>query len=347
MVKELVLVRIILMLMIFVHHINTAYNGGYSAVAAFFVLSGFVLTLGYHSKVSLHDFSYSRYLKKRLIRLYPVHWVCLLLFLLLFFVLEKNSEMSYRALAMNCMLLQSWVPSMDVYFSFNSPSWYCSSLLMFVVFFPLFMKFIADIPFRKQIVFFSILLGIYIMLWIVFPDAWRHSVLYINPVMRLFDCLLGVGTALFVLHLDRNKNIMDICRNHYKLLQVASILALIILVLLSLYLPGKWKSFSILYWLPTIVVLVSLTILNHVQKLNMLSSILTSSPMQLIGQCSFSFFMIHALVIRFGRVYVLSVFPYGHNICIQALVLFIISFLLAQALYYFIEIKLIKLLIKT
>lgn len=347
MVKEIASIRILLMLMIFAHHINTAYNGGYSAVAAFFVLSGFVLTLGYHSKVSLPDFSYGAYLKKRLVRLYPIHWVCLLLFLLLLFIVEKDTEISFRALTMNAMLLQSWVPSMDVYFSFNSPSWYCSSLLLFVASFPLFMKFMVVVPFRKQLLFFSILLGIYIILWIVFPNAWRHPVLYINPVMRLFDCLLGVGTALFVLYVSKYKSIMDICRNHHKLLQVVALLALIVLVLLSLYLPGKWKSFSLLYWLPTVVVLASLTVLNRIQKPNVLSSLLSSSPMQWIGQCSFSFFMIHAIVIRFGREYVSSIIPYGHNVYIQALVLLAISFLLAQALYYLIEIKLTKLFIKS
>lgn len=69
-------------LMIFAHHENTIDNPylvafGPCAVSFFFILSGFSMCMGYYHKVFNTDFSWKRFMAKRIIRLYPLHLVLL------------------------------------------------------------------------------------------------------------------------------------------------------------------------------------------------------------------------------------------------------------------------------
>lgn len=339
MIKELTSIRILLMLMIFIHHINTSYNGGYPAVAGFFVLGGFVMTLGYKQKVESLDFSYSSYLFKRLLRIYPMHWICLFMMLIVMLLKGGEINLSINTLVLNALLLQSWVPEMNVYFSYNSLSWYCSSLILFIAFFPLFIRYITNLSSKYKIILWSIIISLYVVMWSVFPARWHHPVLYVNPVMRLYDSLVGVGGALLVLHIKDNEKLLESITSR-KILQLLSIVGIIMLVLLSLCLSGMWKSFSLVYWIPIIIVICSLTLLNYSQKNNILSLIITSKPILWMGRCSFSFYMIHALVIRFMTSYTIKYIPFCDNILVRATILFIISFCLAQILYTIVEVKL-------
>ena len=339
MIKELTSIRILLMLMIFVHHIYTSYNGGYPAVAGFFVLGGFVMTLGYKDKMESDNFSYSSYLIKRLLRIYPMHWVCLSLMLLITFIKGGVAVPSYSNLILNALLLQSWVPEMDVYFSYNALSWYCFSLILFIVFFPLFIQSLARANKSDKIILWSIIVGLYMLLWAVFPTTWRHAVLYINPVMRLFDSLIGVGAALLILHIKNNPSCLESISKHKTLLQILPIVGIISFILSSVYLQGVWKSCSLIYWISILPVIISLTLLSCIKSENSLSHILTSKPILWIGRCSFSFYMIHALVIRFLTSYTAKYIPLCDNVFIRTAVLFIISFGLAQVLYSIVEVK--------
>ena len=318
------------------------YNGGYSAVAAFFVLGGFVMTLGYKKKIESSEFSYSSYLTKRLLKIYPLHWICLFVMLLVALLQGNAMIPSMKIVALNALLLQSWIPKMEVYFSYNSLSWYCSSLLLFIAFFPLFIKSLINVSNKKMILLWSFIVGLYVVLWILCPKEWRHPVLYINPVMRLFDSLVGVGAAIFVCNIKKNEECSSFCTKHSTFLQILTILCLILFVGMSLWLKGVWKSFSLLYWIPIVVICVSLTLLGNIKKETILSKFLTSVPLQWIGRCSFSFYMCHALVIRYLTEYVQLYVPHGNNLYVRALILFTISYVLAQVLYYLVEIKLTK-----
>lgn len=69
-------------LLIFTHHKNAIDNPwlaafGPCAVSFFFMLSGFSMCLGYYRKVMEQVFSWKRFMNKRIIRLYPLHLLCL------------------------------------------------------------------------------------------------------------------------------------------------------------------------------------------------------------------------------------------------------------------------------
>ena len=104
--------------------------GGDCGVAFFLMLSGFVLSLRYGGKLREGSFHYGRFLKRRFLKLYPLHLLCLVFFLA---VARPRLDLS---VLLNALLLQSWVPRPDYYFSCNSVSWFLSSLFFCYLLFP-------------------------------------------------------------------------------------------------------------------------------------------------------------------------------------------------------------------
>ena len=122
-IKELTALRGIFMVMIFLFHEHVYSGGGTLGVTFFFVLSGFSLTLGYYDKIQDGRFYYRPFIKKRLVKFIPLHWLTLVLAVIL-----KGSIAIYSVLSLeftaNALLLQSWVPLESFYLSFNSVSWF-------------------------------------------------------------------------------------------------------------------------------------------------------------------------------------------------------------------------------
>ena len=104
------------------------------AVPLFFVLSGFVLTIGADKYWTWSDFFVAR-----IARIWPAH-VAALAFLIL--ILLPGSLAFFRSaqalglMAINGLLLQAWWPEQAVYWSYNAPSWSVSCELFFYATFP-------------------------------------------------------------------------------------------------------------------------------------------------------------------------------------------------------------------
>lgn len=75
--------RFIFALMIFLHHFPVNGKGLFEAggscgVSFFLILSGFAMAAGYGEKALSSSFSFGNYMKKRGARIYPLHFLCLL-----------------------------------------------------------------------------------------------------------------------------------------------------------------------------------------------------------------------------------------------------------------------------
>ena len=147
--------RVWAMMMVFLSHTSLYPAGGMGAMT-FFVLGGFCMTLGYRDKILSDQFNYLDFVKNRLLKLFPLHWITLLVAVLL--QINDGSFILSRKLIANFMLLQSWVPKMDYYFSFNAVAWYLSTLMLFVVLFPAIILLIEKMTQRQRIISFIFLL---------------------------------------------------------------------------------------------------------------------------------------------------------------------------------------------
>ncbi|MGY3079930.1 peptidoglycan/LPS O-acetylase OafA/YrhL [Bradyrhizobium sp. LM6.10] len=137
--------RFVAALGVFVFHLKTldsgiapAWNGSYGLfVDMFFILSGFVISYSYPSDARGLK-AYSRFMIRRIARIYPLHFLTLLVFVLLIgFGLDRSARSTPLDFLYNLVLLQAW--GVTDHLSFNSPSWSISAEFFCYLVFPLLM----------------------------------------------------------------------------------------------------------------------------------------------------------------------------------------------------------------
>lgn len=220
------------------------------AVAFFFVLGGFGLTLGYIDRVTTTAFSYKHYLTKRFVKFYPLHWICLLAALPLSFLSFNLKQLP--VLAINAALLQTWIPLRGVYFSFNAVSWYLADTMFFAMVFPFLLKWIVRASSKGKV---WIALGFavgYAIVAFLTPANIHHAILYISPYMRLTDFVLGIYLALAFLKL-KEKPLLFLRGS--ELVQIMTVTFIAILVIESCVLSEDAVLYAPVYW-PFIALLI-------------------------------------------------------------------------------------------
>lgn len=199
--------------MIVFHHtylgiiINEKLGGEYiywgQGVSFFFVLSGFIL---WHVYPNNFDFlAAKKFLVSRVARIWPLHVFLLLGGSCLGIYQHTHDNGSWQVFMANLCLMQAWVPLVSYYFSYNSLSWSISTEVGF------YLSFILIRLFRQNI--YAYLVFSLFLLVIVFsfcnalsltPEGssiWSekgisvHGLVYISPLGRLFEFVLGAFVA--------------------------------------------------------------------------------------------------------------------------------------------------------
>jgi len=248
--------------------------GGDCGVAFFFVLSGFVLSLGYGRQLDSGTFHYATFMRRRLLKIFPLHLLCLVLFLVLFHAKETIDG----RLVLNVLLLQSWIPDDHYYFSYNGVSWFLSCLLFLYAVFPLAYRMANRLG-------LSVVLAFCLVAYVLVPYDKVNAILYVNPLMRFVDFFLGImlSKAFVRLH-DRTAT--------YAWVEPVLTLLLVLLLLAYPYADEKLRN-APLYW----IVLLPLVVAFACQK-GPVSRLLMCRPLQWLGALSMPIFLIHPIVFR-------------------------------------------------
>ena len=275
MIATLQSLRFFFILLIFMSHfayggIPALDAGGDCGVAFFFVLSGFVTSFGYADRLRSGAFSYGRFLKRRLSKLYPLHLLCLAVWLVM-----AGLPLGLPVL-LNALLLQSWVPLADYYFSCNAVSWFLSDLLLCYLLFPWLFRHLS----RRWLVVVAVA---YALLAIFLPESQVNAVLYVNPLVRLVDFVWGM--ALFRLYESQPS---------FRFSSATEWL-MVVLVLAALaaypWLPAKLRTASF-YWL---VILPAIWV--FARGGGVVSRFLCSRWLQWLAALAMPVFLIHKMVI--------------------------------------------------
>ncbi|MGB0903437.1 MAG: acyltransferase family protein, partial [Mangrovicoccus sp.] len=167
-----------------------------NAVSFFFVLSGFILTCSYQSRIA--SIRYRDFLLVRFARIWPAHIAVLLLcvFWLVPAGFEKQmAKLSTIELGQIIFLLQSWTPDRAVFWGLNAPAWTISVELFFYACFPLLILGLRNYRWKTLIGMALILIAYF---WAVdsfasFPDPFT-SFGYgeAMPLIRLPEFMLGI-----------------------------------------------------------------------------------------------------------------------------------------------------------
>lgn len=304
--------RFIFVMLIFMSHF--AYHGvgafdagGDGGVAFFFLLSGFVVSLGYGRQLREGTFSYGRFMRRRLQKVYPLHLLCLL-----FFLAVARPPLDLRVL-LNVLLLQCWLPDADYYYACNSVSWFLSSLMFSYLLFPLLFRLCR----RRW--FPPLLLAACAVVYVLTPYARITDILYVNPLVRMVDFCLGIVLCRYF---EQGVSVHASSSSWQELL--VTVFAVVAFMAYPLA-DGKLRN-APLFWLVLLPF-----ILVFARGGGVLSSFLCRRPLVWLGSLSMPLFMTHQLLIGI-LTYRLFFLPYLSMLALCILASLLISLLLSRVL---------------
>lgn len=270
------------------HNGRIFHEGGPAGVQFFFMLSGFVLCAAYHGQLTEHRFDYGNYLRRRFVRIFPVHWLALAycVALLLIFSLPDAG-----ALAANFFAVQAWTPTYE--YGLNVPSWALGPILFFYLLFPILFMWQArhKVSFRLFCaVGAAVLLGLTVFQPVA-PDGDfpTHNEAWINrlfPPVRLLDFCVGMLVwECYVRMKDRRFD----CR-HKTAAEVCVVALWIVTAVLSVHVAQKWQT-QFLWAIPTAMLILTFALFN--EEGGKVSRFMQLRPLVYFGNISMVFYLFH------------------------------------------------------
>lgn len=278
------------------HHLGLYEAGGDSRVCFFMILSGFVMSAGYWEKIITNQISYKKFMEKRFLRLYPLHLIGFLIAILL--IPCYSTLLRPTVTITNLMMLQSWIPIQDYYFSFDAPSWCLSDMFFCYLFFPIVVLSLKKCSPELSFIIILLLYAAYFLSVSLMPSSLLMPLIYINPLFRTVDFILGI--IMWQLYVCLNETTFVSTYNRLptiiKSLIELTIVAVYVLFVLKSQSVAERYSLVSFWWVPTIIVIVYFAISDR--RGGFVSQILSSRILTGFGQLSFSFYMLHVPMIK-------------------------------------------------
>lgn len=267
---------------------ESVFREGYMGVTFFFILSGFILSHSYTERLR-QGMTYRQFLATRLARIYPLHLLTLLIALpiaLASLISGKRSlSIFLEGLIANLALLQAFSPVSDIHFSMNAPSWSISNEMFFYALFPL-------LVFSRSAYLFcsaSVLLIAQQVVGNVADGNTAHFLVYVFPPSRITDFIIGILLHRFF---ARTRPPAASLATGF---QFVSLTIFAVCVTLKALIP-QYARYD-LYYIPAF----SLIIVSFAWQHGLISKSLSSKKFVFLGNASFSLYLIHQLVIRYGE----------------------------------------------
>lgn len=262
---------------------------GHLGVSIFFVLSGFVLFMNYYRDNST-KVDAKRFYVARFARIYPVFLVTTLMALPME-VFSKTKNFFWESLGMNVSLTQCLLPMTCG--SFNDVSWSVAIEAFFYLTFPSLLLLFAK---PKRLVVALVLMVCYV----ITVNQWDQGNFYTGhrfPVNRTVEFFTGMIGAWFFMHRCQFKNstLPSIFRLNIICLLLSAIILVSMPVLLTLFhLP---RQLDFLFYTPfSILIILSLSTL---ERKGLALSGVTAKWAIYLGEISYSFYLIHNLILRY------------------------------------------------
>lgn len=341
MIKPLTSLRFIFALTVFLSHMATKdsnllymsiqrrfFSEGYIGVSFFFILSGFILSLNYKDKINEKRISLKDFWIARIAKIYPLHLLTLFIALPSTIKGAILSPMFWMfKLTMNLFLLQSFIPDKEIYFSFNSPSWAISDEVFFYVMFP----FITAFYFKFS-KFLHLTIGLVLLIPVaifLMHDGLEYHFFYINPFARIVDFIIGI--LLYQLYESGKVKHFFSHTASATLLEFAACGSFLLFLGFHDIVPPYYR-FSCYYWFPMVMI-----ILTFSYQSGYLSRLLSNRVMVFLGEISFSFYMLHQLVLRALEV-ITHKFGVVPDFYLYVVIVFSISVLASYLSYRYLEV---------
>lgn len=276
-------------LLVFGNHVGDAFlspesrlNGilqtGWVGVSFFFLLSGFVLTWSARPDDRLLSFY-----RRRAARIMPNHVVLWAVYLVVVLIVTGASVGFVGAIA-SLTLLHAWHPSEAVHFAVNGVAWSLSVEVFFYAMFPLFLPALRRLESRGRRLAMGFSCLAVLACAALGYAAWaegRHWLVYVFPLARLPEFVLGVLLALEVRH-----------RRSMRASPVLMLCGAVMAWVACQWVPPAFQVASV-----TLVPFALLIMAAATADLAGHRSLLRHRTLVRLGEWSFAFYLVHPLVI--------------------------------------------------
>ena len=258
------------------------------AVAFFFILSGFLLTLKHEFK-SLDASSWWHFAQRRARRVYPLHLVVWLMYMAIYVAFSIPFDPA--TVTLNALLLQAWVPVRDIYLSVNKPIWFLSSLMFCYACYPLLRYLQRRVRLRWQLLVMAV---ITVIMW------WSYTLLtpmqleftYFFPPLRLMDFVLGMVLAQLLQTIPADEKQSMVSRT---IVELCAVLMVVMVwgVIHYTAMLNIWED-VLVWWLPVAILIFVLA--AHRGREGWVGRILTWRPLVWLGEISFEIYVLQSII---------------------------------------------------
>ena len=145
------------------------FRGGWMAVDVFFVISGFVIGLSAFARIDTQGAGFrGGFLRDRLARIVPLHWLALVAYVLLVEPSPWNGEDFWADLGAHLLFVHNWFPAF--YGSINGPNWSLGTEMQF------YLLMLMAAPWLRRANPLRLALALFLLAW-----AWRWGAWLLNP----------------------------------------------------------------------------------------------------------------------------------------------------------------------
>lgn len=326
-IESLQTLRSIAFLEIFLGHCGILFFTGAFGVSIFIVLSGFCMAMNYLPRIETMKVSLGsnvKYALSKVRKLYGLH-----LFMLLCAFLLAGMPMSggaVRRLMMDILLVQSWSPHAEDYFSYNGVAWYLSVYLFVSIAAPYIIRSLSKIKEKRKLLlsmtFVSVMMvlaGAYVTQRpLPVGDHFAFWLTYISPVYRILEFYLGASLGKLYLE-SKSESTDHVIRA--TVAEAAAAVAFVGVICIFHKIEGRYDG---LCYTALFTPVSMLLVMVFARSKGLIMKILNNRFLLWLGNLSTYTFLIHQVVIRW-LVTLLSRETLGN---VYTLILTILSFVL-------------------
>lgn len=334
MINTLTSLRLFFALMVFGAHCYVVdpffaahvFKEGFVGVSFFFVLSGFIIAYNYQKRIEEKKVTKRQFWVARIARIYPLHLLTLVgVALVGNYITPMSWIEGVKHFIPAFFLLHPFIPEMDYFFYFDSPSWSLGCEQLFYFLFP----FLALVFYKRQRLAGALLVCAVVMVICMSLTDETHirAYWYVNPLARFPDFL--VGMLLYHIYEWCSKKKLSFGKASF--LEMGAVCVFLLFYLFSEDVVSKVFRYSCYYWIPISFVL----LIFSLQK-GFISHILSNKYLVIGGDISYSFYLIHLWVI-FAYVGLSQVYGWHLSPYISIPAIFVTTIGMSLLSYYYFE----------
>ena len=283
-----------------------------------FVFSGFFMSLHHPMSEPVTQHRWARFMTHRLARFVPLYWLSLALVIIF-------GAWTWRwDLPLHILLLQSYVPSLYVAYSYNGVAWFLSSLVFCYALFPFIERWYQRHNTATILLILLLAVAAFDIIAAQFDIRTYKFLTHTFPPMRLVEFMFGML-------------ISKIYQSHPRKLGsgAASGIELVVLIVVVFYVIVGTRGMKHVFgfWWLTPAALTTLCLAMLQSSKGIVSRLLSVRPLQYVGKLSFEIYIFQYLVITGTKKAIVWLHIAWLDGTLTRIIIIIVSIILAQILH--------------